>query len=40
MYVLPDNGLKPETFTYSGSTDPTTQPDPSLIQLLTLYKTS
>ena len=36
MYVLPENGLKTEIFTYSASTDSITQPDSSLIQLLNL----
>ena len=31
MYVLPNNGLKIETFTYSASTDSVTDPNPSLI---------
>ena len=38
MYVLPDNGLKIEIFTYSASIDSVTEPDPSLIQLSILYK--
>ena len=40
VYMLPDNGLKIEIFTYSASIDLVTQPDPSLIQLFILYKTS
>ena len=40
MYVFPDNGLKIELLTYSASTDSNTQPDPSLIQLSILWKTS
>ena len=40
MYVLPDNGLKTEIFTYSASADSITQQDPSLIQLLIPYKIS
>ena len=40
MYVLPDNGLKIETFTYSASTDSVTQPYPSSIQLSILRKIS
>ena len=40
MYVLPDNGLKIETFTYSASTDSVTQPSPSSIQLSILRKIS
>ena len=31
MYMLLDNGLKIEIFTYSVITDSVTQPDPSLI---------
>ena len=38
MYVLPDNGIKSEILTYSTSLDSITKPDPSLIQLLILYK--
>ena len=38
MYVLPNNGLKIEIFTYSASTDSITQPDSSLIQLLNLQR--
>ena len=37
MYVLPDNGLKIEIFTYSLFTDSITQPDPSLIQFHTKF---
>ena len=33
MYVLPDNGLNIEIFTYSASTDSITQIDSSLRQL-------
>ena len=40
MYVLSDNGLKIETFTYSASTDSVTQPYPSSIQLSILRKIS
>ena len=40
MYMLPDNGLKIEILTYSASIESITQPDPSLIQLLILYKIS
>ena len=39
MYVLPDDGLWIEIFTYSVSTDSITQPDLSLIQLSILCKT-
>ena len=38
MYVLPDNGIKSEILTHSTSLDSITKPDPSLIQLLILYK--
>ena len=40
MYVLPDNGLKIEIFTYSESTDSIIQPGSSLIPLSILHKTS
>ena len=40
MYVLPDIGLKTNILTYSASVDSITQPDPSLTQLLILYKIS
>ena len=40
MYMLSDNELKTERFTYSASIDSITQPDPSLIQLSVLYKIS
>ena len=40
MYVLSDNGLKMEIFTYSLFTDSVTQPDISLIQLYILHKIS
>ena len=40
MYVLPDIGLKTNILTYSASVDSITQPDPSLTQLLIIYKIS
>ena len=40
MYMLSDNELKTERFTYSASIDSITHPDPSLIQLSVLYKIS
>ena len=38
MYVLPDNGQKTETLTYSASIDSITRLDPSLMQLSILDK--
>ena len=38
MYVLPDNGHKTETLTYSASIDSITRLDPSLMQLSILDK--
>ena len=40
MYELPGNGLKLEILTYSVSIDSIIQPNPSLIQLSVLLKTS
>ena len=40
MYVLPDNRLKIEIFTYSVFSDSVIQPDPALVQLSILYKIS
>ena len=40
LYVLSNNELKIDIFTYSASADSITQPDPSLIQLSILYKIS
>ena len=40
MYVLPDNRLKIEILTYATFIDSISQPDPSLLRLSILYKTS